>query len=47
MATYYSGNILIESVGLAPNRATLVLGGLGIAGEPLRLLRLTASLPAR
>ncbi|KPV76683.1 uncharacterized protein RHOBADRAFT_43028 [Rhodotorula graminis WP1] len=26
------GNILIESVGLAPDRATLVLGGLGIAG---------------
>lgn len=32
MATYYSANILIDSVGLAPDRAILVLGGLGIAG---------------
>ncbi|GAA5834611.1 hypothetical protein JCM9279_007059 [Rhodotorula babjevae] len=32
MATYYSANILIDSVGLAPERAILVLGGLGIAG---------------
>ncbi|BGP20699.1 hypothetical protein JCM10213_001054 [Rhodosporidiobolus nylandii] len=32
MATYYSGTILIQSVGMAPDRATLVLGGLGIAG---------------
>ncbi|GAA6033535.1 hypothetical protein JCM8097_001442 [Rhodosporidiobolus ruineniae] len=32
MATYYSGTILINNVGLAPQRATLILGGLGIAG---------------
>ncbi|GAA6057344.1 hypothetical protein JCM3770_001103 [Rhodotorula araucariae] len=32
MATYYSGNILIESVGMEPAKATLALGGLGIAG---------------
>ncbi|BGP28043.1 MFS transporter, sugar transporter [Rhodotorula toruloides] len=32
MATYYSANILIQSVGMSPNKATLVLGGLGIAG---------------
>ncbi|GAA5997488.1 sugar porter family MFS transporter [Rhodotorula paludigena] len=32
MATYYSFVILTSSVGLAPARAQLVLGGLGIAG---------------
>ncbi|GAA5884200.1 hypothetical protein JCM6882_002177 [Rhodosporidiobolus microsporus] len=32
MATYYSGSILINSVGMEPSKATLVLGGLGIAG---------------
>ncbi|GAA5837725.1 hypothetical protein JCM11251_002306 [Rhodosporidiobolus azoricus] len=32
MATYYSGTILIQSVGMEPSKATLTLGGLGIAG---------------
>ncbi|GAA5830485.1 hypothetical protein JCM3766R1_002738 [Sporobolomyces carnicolor] len=32
MATYYAGLIFIDSVGLAPAKASLALGGLGIAG---------------
>lgn len=32
MATYYAGLIFIDSVGLTPSKASLVLGGLGIAG---------------
>ncbi|BGP11834.1 hypothetical protein JCM10049v2_007754 [Rhodotorula toruloides] len=32
MATYYSANILIDSVGMAPDKAILVLGFLGVAG---------------
>ncbi|GAA5902139.1 uncharacterized protein JCM6883_001308 [Sporobolomyces salmoneus] len=32
MATYYAGILLIDSVGLAPAKASLALGGLGIAG---------------
>ncbi|GAA5848010.1 hypothetical protein JCM5353_001383 [Sporobolomyces roseus] len=32
MATYYAGFIFINAIGLAPEKASLVLGGLGIAG---------------
>ncbi|GAA5928412.1 hypothetical protein JCM1841_005667 [Sporobolomyces salmonicolor] len=32
MATYYAGFIFIDSVGLEPAKASLALGGLGIAG---------------
>ncbi|GAA5883665.1 hypothetical protein JCM16303_004754 [Sporobolomyces ruberrimus] len=32
MATYYAGLIFIDSVGLEPSKASLTLGGLGIAG---------------
>ncbi|GAA5983768.1 hypothetical protein JCM11641_001751 [Rhodosporidiobolus odoratus] len=32
MATYYSGTILIQSVGMEPSKAVLTLGGLGVAG---------------
>ncbi|GJN94225.1 hypothetical protein Rhopal_007299-T1 [Rhodotorula paludigena] len=32
MATYYAGAIMIQSVGLEPEKATLVLGFLGVSG---------------
>ncbi|GAA5938084.1 uncharacterized protein JCM15063_005460 [Sporobolomyces koalae] len=32
MATYYAGAIFIDSIGLKPAKASLALGGLGIAG---------------
>lgn len=32
MATYYAGTIFIDSIQMEPSKASLALGGLGIAG---------------